>query len=81
MVSITLSVPTEVKQKMEKYSEINWSGFVRKQIIDKVEKLSLKERILAQAKEDEIENQKIVNMIKESRKGRYEILKQKGLLE
>ena len=35
MVSVTLSIPPEVKHKMEKYSEINWSGFIRKAIIEK----------------------------------------------
>ena len=39
MVSITLSVPEEVKKSMETFSEINWSGFVRKSIIEKTEEL------------------------------------------
>ena len=32
MVSITLSVPEDVRHKMDMFPEINWSGFVRKSI-------------------------------------------------
>ena len=39
MVSITLSVPEEVKHQMEQFSEINWSGLVRKTIIEKTKEL------------------------------------------
>ena len=46
MVSITLSVPAEVKQKMEQFPEMNWSGFVRASIISKVKQLSWKEEML-----------------------------------
>lgn len=35
MVSITLSVPAEVKQKMDSFPEMNWSGFVRQSITKK----------------------------------------------
>lgn len=48
MVSITLSVPVEVKQKMEHFPEMNWSGFVRVSIISKVKQLSWKEEMLKQ---------------------------------
>ena len=40
MVSVTLSVPQDVKAKMEKFSEINWSGFVRNAIEEKTKELS-----------------------------------------
>ena len=35
MVSITLSVPQETREKMKEFSEVNWSGFVRKAIEQK----------------------------------------------
>ena len=46
MVSITLSVPAEVKEKMDSFPEMNWSGFVRKSISEKVEELTWKEEML-----------------------------------
>ena len=35
MVSITLSVPEEIRHKMQGFSEVNWSGLIRKVIIEK----------------------------------------------
>lgn len=43
---MTLSVPEEVKHKMEKHPEINWSGFVRSCIEKKTKQLSWKEDML-----------------------------------
>ena len=36
MVSITLSVPNELKQEMEKFPEINWSEVARQAIKTKI---------------------------------------------
>lgn len=46
MVSITLSVSEDVRRKMERFPEINWSGFVRASIEEKVEKLMWREEML-----------------------------------
>ena len=43
MASITLSVPKDVKEKMKKFEEVNWSAFIRKSITEKTEELSWKE--------------------------------------
>ena len=43
MVSITISVPEEIKELMKKFPEINWSGLVRKAIIERARTLQLKE--------------------------------------
>ena len=50
MVSVTLSIPPEVKKRMEAHPEINWSGFVRKAIEEKVESLSWREEMLEKIK-------------------------------
>ena len=39
MVSITLSVPSELKHEMDEFSEINWSAVAREAIKKKVELL------------------------------------------
>jgi|GEM_PF-689455 len=52
MVSITLSVPPEVKAKMDEFPEMNWSGFIRTQINKKVESLSWKEEMLKKLEEE-----------------------------
>jgi len=46
MVSITLSVPKEVREQMKQFPEINWSGFVRASVESKVKQLSWKEKML-----------------------------------
>jgi len=52
MVSITLSVPDDVKQKMDQFSEINWSGFVRKSIIQKTNAMAWKEEMKKKLNQD-----------------------------
>lgn len=49
MTSITLSVPEEVRQKMKRHAEVNWSGFIRKCIEEKARALTLKEELLEQS--------------------------------
>lgn len=39
MVSVTLSVPEELKQKMDEFPEINWSEVARGAIREKVKKM------------------------------------------
>ncbi|MFH1510452.1 MAG: hypothetical protein ABIF10_02075 [Candidatus Woesearchaeota archaeon] len=45
MVSVTLSIPAELREQMDQHSEINWSGFIRKCIDEKLSELSWKERM------------------------------------
>ena len=77
MVSVTLSVPQEVKSKMEEYDEINWSGFIRKCIAKKIN--SLEEMEMRDIEEKEMSDW-AVKLQRASRKGRFEELKKKGLI-
>lgn len=80
MVSVTLSIPHEVKEKMEKFSEINWSGFIRKAIEEKTKEMSWKEELFKKLKDGEDIDNWAVKLQRASRKGRYEELKKKGLV-
>ena len=80
MVSVTLSVPQEVKEKMEKFPEINWSGFIRKAIEEKAKELSWKEKLFRKLEAEEDIDDWAVKLQRASRKGRYEELKKKGLI-
>ncbi len=53
MVSITLSVPEEVREQMKKFPEINWSGFVRASIETKIKKLAWKEEMLKRLEQED----------------------------
>lgn len=77
MVSITLSVPEEVKQRMDKHDEINWSGFVRKCVVEKTNELETAEKWMKEEKEISDWSVKLQHV---SRKGRFEQLKKKGLI-
>ncbi|MBU2099619.1 hypothetical protein KKB11_00110 [Candidatus Micrarchaeota archaeon] len=77
MTSITLSVPQEIRKKMKKYDEVNWSAFVRKCITKKTDELEGMEKLMKEEKEI---NAWAVSLQKESRKGRFKELKKKGLI-
>jgi len=80
MVSITLAVPEEIKQKMDEFSEINWSGFIRKEIIKKTKELELREKLLKELEKEKAVMDWAVKLQKTGRKGRFEKLKKKGLI-
>ncbi len=80
MVSITLSVPLEVKEKMNQHSEINWSGFIRKCILEKTEEITQKEQLLALLEKEKELSKWALELGKKAKQGRYEKLKRKGLV-
>lgn len=58
MVSITLSVPEELKKEMDKHPELNWSEIARQAITEKIRILKKMDLLLANSKlteEDAIE--------------------------
>ena len=80
MVRITLSVPPEIKRKMEQFKEMNWSGFVRKSIEEKTSELAWKEEMLSKLKKDEQFEAWCVEMGRVVNKGVTQRLKAEGLL-
>jgi len=74
MVSITLSIPKEIREQMKEFPEVNWSGFVRTSIESKVKQLSWKESMLKKLeseKEFDITALKIGDKIKEGMWKKY----------
>ena len=49
MPNITVSVDDDLKQKMEKHPEINWSEVARQAFQEKLEDLELMERIASES--------------------------------
>jgi len=82
MVSITLSIPEEVREQMKRFSEINWSAFVRSCIESKAKELSWKQEMLEQLNSSE--EQKLikwsVELGRQAKKGRAKELEKRGLL-
>ena len=50
MVSITLAVPQEMKQHMDKHPEMNWSEIARQAIRDKLFILNKMDKLLSRSK-------------------------------
>lgn len=80
MVSVTLSIPEEVKHKMEKFPEINWSGLIRKCIESKAKSLSWKEEMLKKLEQDKEFEGWCVEMGRKVDKSIAKRLKKEGLI-
>lgn len=83
MVSLTLAIPNEMKLEMERFPEMNWSGFVRQCIEKKTNELSWKEKMLLK-----LNSPKEIDLMRwsldlqaKSRKGRAEELRKQGFLK
>jgi len=50
MSSLTLSIPAELKHKMESFEDINWSAVARAAIINKIELLERMSKLLSKSK-------------------------------
>lgn len=50
MVNITLSVPEELKRKMDEFPEINWSEVARQAIWEKASQMSVLKAIASKSK-------------------------------
>jgi len=75
MVSITVSVTPEIRELMQRFPEMNWSGFVKKAISEKAQELAWKDEMLKRLKNEEEFDNWAVEILRKSRKGRYEELK------
>ena len=81
MVSITLSVPEEIRKLMKQHDEINWSGFVRKSIEEKIRQIAKIEAFKQRIRKDDKEAVDwSVKLQRASREGRIAALKKKGLI-
>lgn len=64
MVSITLAVPINLKQEMEKHPEMNWSEIARQAIIARLEILKEMDKVLSKSKlteKDALQIGRIIN--------------------
>lgn len=69
MPNLTLSLPEELKHKMEEFPEIKWSALIRKYIESNVNRLVWKEQMLKQLDaEREFDEEALIigNKIKEN---------------
>ncbi|MDO8627263.1 MAG: hypothetical protein Q7K42_02255 [Candidatus Diapherotrites archaeon] len=80
MVSVTLSVPEEVKKKMALFGEMNWSGFIRDSLVEKTKELEWKKKMLEKLSQEQSITNWSLELGREAKKGRFAELKKKGLV-
>lgn len=78
MSNITISIPDELKKKMEGFSEINWSGFLKKYIESKVERLLWKESMLRQLESEKEFDEIALEIGDKIKQGVWNRLKKEG---
>ncbi len=50
MENITLSVPKDLKEEMKRHGEVNWSGVVRKALLEHLRKIRIANAIANKSK-------------------------------
>ena len=66
MPNITLSIPEELKQKMDQFKEINWSEVARQAIFEKTLMLEKMNQLLSQSRLSESETAAYGSQIKKA---------------
>lgn len=72
MVNVTVSVPTEMKRKMEEFAIINWSEVAREAFAEQIAKLELLKNLTYKSKATDRDIQEISRKIKMSVRQRHE---------
>jgi hypothetical protein len=71
MANITLSVPDRIYKQMKYFSEVKWSEVARKAIIEKIEMMTLAEKLSMKSKLTEEDVKEFSNKIKSSASERF----------
>ena len=64
MVNVTVSVPIDMKQKMDEFEIINWSEVAREAFADQLAKLELLKSLTSKSKATDKEIQEISDKVK-----------------
>ncbi len=78
MPNITLSLPEELKHKMEEFPEINWSALIRRYVESKVNRLVWKEQMLRQLEPEREFDEEALRLGDKIKQGVWERLKKEG---
>lgn len=67
MVSITFSIPEEIRKIMKEFPEINWSHIIRESIVEKAKLLQIKKEMIKEIEKDKEFNSWAVKVVREGR--------------
>ncbi len=65
MASVSVSVPDEMKQKLEEFDTVNWSAVARKAFATQLSRLELMDKLTSRSKATNKEIEELSNKIKE----------------
>jgi len=80
MVSITLSVPKEVKQKMDKFTWLNWSALAREAFVKRMKQLEILEQFDELFKDSELTDEDCIKLGRQLKEDMLKRLKKEGRL-
>jgi hypothetical protein len=75
MVNITLTIPDELKEQLQKHPEVNWSAVMRKSMQEHLKKIAIAEAIAQKSKFMEADAKEIGDLIKMEIAKRHRISK------
>ncbi len=78
MVTVTISVPTELKEKMDEFGEINWSEVARRAFVQKINVLELLKEFTADSELTEEDAVRLGRKVNKALAKRYANLRTKA---
>lgn len=80
MPNITLSVPEDLKRKMDSMPEINWSEVTRGFLSERVGRLALLKKLDKMLEKSELTEEDCIKLGRKAKKGRFKELQKQGLI-
>lgn len=80
MPNVTVSVPEELKQELDKLPEVNWSEAIRNFLSEKVKRESFLRKLDKMLEKSKLTEEDALELGRKIKKGRFEKLKQAGLV-
>ena len=77
MVNVTLSLPVELKQKMDSFEEINWSAVAREAFDEKIKDLNLIKKFKAKSTLTEEDALRLGNEVSKALSDRLRAMKKR----
>jgi hypothetical protein len=81
MATITLSIPEDVRKKMKRFDQVNWSSIARKAVIAQIAEIERKEKLRALLKKEEKDLAWTIDLGSQMKKKRIAQLREKGFIE
>jgi len=72
MVSITLSVPEEVKRRMERFEWLNWSAVAREVFVKRMKRLEILQKFERDFEKGELSDEECIKLGRELKKAMLE---------